>query len=90
MRHHIIIISDDEHETTMIPLLDIRLYRSNPTEFVKELREAFHTVGFLLLRHDVALAPRMLNEARRFFDAPLEQKQTISYENSPPFEVTCS
>jgi isopenicillin N synthase-like dioxygenase len=72
----------------MIPLLDIHLYHSNPTEFVKKLQEAFHTVGFLLLRHDLTppeLAPRMLNEARLFFDASLEQKQTISYEDSPAF-----
>jgi isopenicillin N synthase-like dioxygenase len=72
----------------MIPLLDIHLYHSNPTEFVKKLQEAFHTVGFLLLRHDLTppeLAPRMLNEARLFFDASREQKQTISYEDSPAF-----
>ena len=71
----------------MIPLLDIQSYYEDPSSFAQDLREACHTVGFFLLRHDFLydVAPTMLEEARRFFSLPLEAKMTISYENNPAF-----
>lgn len=71
----------------MIPVLDIQSYYDDPASFVQELRLACHTVGFFLLRHDLPkdLAPRMLKEARHFFECPLEQKLEISYQDSPAF-----
>ncbi len=69
-----------------IPILDIAKYQSNRTAFVEELRVACHTVGFFLIRHDFGdLAKSMLEETRSFFDHSLEEKLTISYENSPSF-----
>ena len=73
------------HDNTVIPLLDIRTYYSDPMAFVEELRVACHTVGFFLLQHDVEGAQQMLTGARRFFEFPLETKLSISYEDSPAF-----
>jgi len=72
----------------MIPLLDIQSYYEDPASFVEELREACHTVGCFLLRHDMPenVAPSsLLDEVRCFFQNPLEQKLAISYEHSPAF-----
>uniref|UniRef100_A0A7S4AGM1 Non-haem dioxygenase N-terminal domain-containing protein n=1 Tax=Pseudo-nitzschia australis TaxID=44445 RepID=A0A7S4AGM1_9STRA len=69
-----------------IPILDIAKYHSNRTAFVEELRVACHTVGFFLIKHDFGdLARTMLGETTSFFERPLEQKLSISYENSPSF-----
>ena len=72
-----------------IPLLDIRLFQTNPTQFVEELRRACHRTGFFLLRHDLqppSLPLRQLEETTRFFvEHSLEEKMQISYENSPSF-----
>lgn len=69
-----------------IPILDIAKYRSNRSAFVEELRVACHTVGFFLIKHDFGdLATSMLKETRSFFDHSLEDKLSISYENSPSF-----
>lgn len=69
-----------------IPILDIAKYESNRSAFVEELRVACHTVGFFLIRHDFGnLAKSMLDETRSFFDLSLEDKLSISYENSPSF-----
>jgi len=69
-----------------LPILDICKYKSNRSAFVEELRVACHTVGFFLIRHDFGnLAESMLDEAKSFFEHPLEDKLSISYENSPSF-----
>ena len=69
-----------------IPILDIAKYHSNRSAFVEELRVACHTVGFFLIKHDFGdLARSMLGETTAFFERPLEQKLSISYEKSPSF-----
>lgn len=69
-----------------LPLLDIALYHTNRTAFVEELRQACHTVGFFLIRHDFPqIADRMVEESRGFFQRPLVEKQQISYTKSPSF-----
>lgn len=69
-----------------IPILDIAKYQSHRSAFVEELRVACHTVGFFLIKHDFGdLAKSMLEETRSFFDHSLEDKLSISYENSPSF-----
>lgn len=44
-----------------------------------------HEIGFFLLKHDIPDFTRALNETHQFFQRPLEEKMTISYENSPSF-----
>ena len=70
-----------------MPLLDIQLYYKDPTAFVEQLRSACHKVGFFLLQHDIPLdiARRQLDETRRFFQQPLQDKLAISYHDSPSF-----
>jgi isopenicillin N synthase-like dioxygenase len=69
-----------------LPLLDIALYHTNRTAFVEELRQACHTVGFFLIKHDFPdVTNQMLNESRQFFQRPLVEKQQISYSKSPSF-----
>jgi len=72
-----------------IPLLDIRLFQTNPSQFVEELRRACHRIGFFVLRHDLqppSLPIQQLEEATRFFvEHSLEEKMQISYEKSPSF-----
>ena len=73
--------------TTSIPILDIRLWESDPNAFAEQLRSACHNIGFFLLKHDLSpdLARAQLAESRQFFDRRLEEKQTISYERDPSF-----
>jgi isopenicillin N synthase-like dioxygenase len=70
-----------------IPVLDIRLFYSNPHHFVDQLCQACHCVGFFLLRHDLppALAERQLDVTRQFFEKPLSEKMKISYETRASF-----
>lgn len=70
-----------------IPLLNIQLYYTNPTAFVEQLRSACHNVGFFLLQHDIPsdIAQRQLDETRRFFQRPIEEKLSISYHENPSF-----
>lgn len=70
----------------MIPLLDFAKYHANRPLFVAELREACHSVGFFLIRHDFQnVAETMLEESRRFFARPLDEKLQINYAHSPSF-----
>lgn len=72
---------------TPIPILDIRLWESDPKQFAEKLRSACHNIGFFLLKHDLSpdLVRAQLAESRQFFDRSLEEKQTISYETNPSF-----
>ena len=46
-----------------------------------------HEIGFFLLEHDIpeSVCQRALSETHQFFQRPLEEKLTISYENSRAF-----
>jgi isopenicillin N synthase-like dioxygenase len=70
-----------------IPILDLAKYFSSRNDFVEELRSACHNVGFFLLcvPELADAAQHMLDETRIFFERPLEEKLTISYEHSPSF-----
>lgn len=70
-----------------LPLLNIQQYYDNPSAFVEKLRSACHNVGFFLLQHDIEprLVQEQLDETRKFFQQPLEDKLSISYHNSPSF-----
>jgi isopenicillin N synthase-like dioxygenase len=69
-----------------LPLLDMALYHTNRPAFVEELRQACHTVGFFLIKHDFPdVANQMVKESRQFFQRPLVEKQQISYSKSPSF-----
>jgi isopenicillin N synthase-like dioxygenase len=70
---------------SVLPTLDIAVWYENPLSFAEELRSACHKVGFFLLRHDIPheVAQRQLDETRRFFRHSLDQKQSISYQDSP-------
>lgn len=70
----------------IIPVLDLALFHTNRQAFVDELREACHLVGFFLIRHDFQdIADTMIEESRKFFSRSLEEKNRISYVNSPSF-----
>lgn len=73
--------------TTQIPILDIRQWESDPKAFAEQLRSACHNIGFFLLKHDLSpdLVRAQLAECRQFFDRPVEEKLTISYDTSPSF-----
>ena len=48
---------------------------------------ACYTLGFFLIRHEFGnLAKSMLDETKSFFELPLKDKQSKSYENSPSFQ----
>jgi isopenicillin N synthase-like dioxygenase len=68
-----------------LPLLDIRQYYSHPSLFVENIRQACHKTGFFLLRHDIPLAQKQVDETRRFFHQSIEDKRSISYVDSPSF-----
>ena len=81
-----------EESTTNLPILDFSKWESNQDkqrkEFVQELRWACHTVGFFLLkRHGIpsSICQQGLLETRHFFQRPLQQKLSISYERYPNF-----
>lgn len=70
-----------------LPFLDIRVLKQNPKQFVEKLRSACHNIGFFLLKHDLppGVAERQLSETRNFFQHPLSQKRSISYEDNATF-----
>mmetsp|Transcript_50162 Transcript_50162/g.60351 ORF Transcript_50162/g.60351 Transcript_50162/m.60351 type:complete len:345 (-) Transcript_50162:133-1167(-) len=71
----------------ILPCLDIRLWRRNPSVFAEELRKACHQTGFFTLKHDISptLVQNQILEAKQFFARPLDEKRSISYEQSPAF-----
>ena len=70
-----------------LPLLDMRRWHESPAAFAQELRIACHRFGFFQLRHRIPdhVAERAMNEARRFFARPVEEKQRIGYGSSSAF-----
>ena len=69
-----------------IPILEISKYYSDRGSFVEELRQVCHKVGFFIIKIDFGdLAEQMIQETRSFFQRPLHDKLSISYENSPSF-----
>jgi isopenicillin N synthase-like dioxygenase len=70
-----------------LPVIDMAVYHSDKTAFVEELRRACHSVGVFLIRHDLKpiLADQMLEETRRFFSFPINQKNQIAYTESASF-----
>jgi len=70
-----------------LPILNLSLHRTNPALFADQLRKACHEIGFFLLQHDIpsTVCNRALDETHQFFSRPLEEKMTISYEQSPAF-----
>lgn len=70
-----------------LPLLDMRRWHESPAAFAQELRIACHRFGFFQLRHRIPdhVAERTMNEARRFFARPVEEKQRIGYGSSSAF-----
>lgn len=68
------------------PILDIRVWRRDPTAFAAELRRACHVLGFFQLRHDAAAeAKEVTRQARRFFALPDRSKLACDYATSPAF-----
>lgn len=71
-----------------IPVLDIGLYETNPSQFVELLGTACRETGCFVLQHNLPLPiiERQLSETRKFFqEHSLAQKNEISYEESPAF-----
>lgn len=76
-----------------LPVLDISDFAQDETspggqEFVDQLREACHNVGFLyLVGHgvDQELNDRLQSVSRQFFAQPAEQRMEIAMDNSPHF-----
>lgn len=70
-----------------LPVLDIRQFQSDKHAFIESLRDACHTVGFFLLRHDLpdGLAERQLSVTEQAFDLDWDTKRAVSYTKSPAF-----
>jgi isopenicillin N synthase-like dioxygenase len=74
-----------------LPILDLSLLDAGAEEaaqFRSDLREATHDVGFFyLVGHgvDPELIDEILDESRRFFELPVEQKLEIENVHSPQF-----
>lgn len=74
-----------------LPVLDLSLLDAGAEEaaqFRSDLREVTHDVGFFyLVGHgvDPGLIDEILNESRRFFELPEEQKLEIENVHSPQF-----
>ncbi|MBG6108258.1 isopenicillin N synthase family oxygenase [Frigoribacterium sp. CG_9.8] len=74
-----------------LPILDLSLLDAGAEEaaqFRSDLREATHDVGFFyLVGHgvDAELIDEILDESRRFFELPVEQKLEIENVHSPQF-----
>ncbi|KAL7523645.1 hypothetical protein ACHAXR_000267, partial [Thalassiosira sp. AJA248-18] len=71
-----------------LPILNLSIHRTNPALFADQLRKACHEIGFFLLRHDdipESVCNRALSETHQFFQRPLQEKMTISYEKSASF-----
>ena len=71
----------------VLPLLDIRAFRSNPQRFAEELRHACHHYGFFQIRHGMpgSVVSRATALSREFFALPEEAKRRIDYTNSSAF-----
>ncbi|KAK9704138.1 hypothetical protein K7432_010348 [Basidiobolus ranarum] len=75
-----------------IPVLDLSLWASSDPEkreaFLKSLRYALIHVGFFYVKNHAA-SPNLLKEillqTRKFFQLPIEDKQSLRIENSPQF-----
>lgn len=73
---------------TSVPLLDARLLNTNRQMFVDQLREVAHDFGFFyLVNHGVPnhLYNTVIDEARRFFDLPADDKQALHIKESEHF-----
>jgi len=70
-----------------LPHLDIAVWRSDPSRFARQLRQACHHDGFFQLRHRIptALVEHVKSEARGFFAQGAEHKDAIDYRGSPAF-----
>ena len=70
-----------------LPHLDIAVWRSDPTRFARQLRQACHHDGFFQLRHRIPtpLVEHVKTEARSFFAQGAEHKDAIDYRGSPAF-----
>ena len=73
--------------TMRLPHLDIAVWRSDPSRFARQLRQACHHDGFFQLRHRIPtpLVEHVKAEARSFFAQGAEQKDAIDYRGSPAF-----
>jgi len=75
---------------TTIPVLDLSEARSEHTKpaFLKQLRHALLTVGFLYIKGtgiEQDLYDRVCEEGIRFFGLPDEEKLKIEMKNEPSF-----
>ena len=70
-----------------LPHLDIAVWRSDPSRFARQLRQACHHDGFFQLRHRIPtpLVEHVKSEARNFFAQDTEHKDAIDYRGSPAF-----
>ena len=70
-----------------LPLLDIAVWRSDPSRFARQLRHACHHDGFFQLRHRIPtpLVEHVKSEACSFFAQEAEHKDAIDYRGSPAF-----
>ena len=70
-----------------LPHLDIAVWRSDPSRFARQLRQACHHDGFFQLRHRIPtpLVEHVKSEARSFFAQGAEHKDAIDYRGSPAF-----
>ncbi|EME46692.1 hypothetical protein DOTSEDRAFT_70632 [Dothistroma septosporum NZE10] len=73
-----------------IPILDLCLARAAETKpgFLKQLRDALLTVGFLYIKNtgiDQEFYDKVCHEGIKFFDLPAEEKLAVEMKNKPSF-----
>lgn len=72
---------------SVVPLLDIRLWKRDPRRFASALRYACHHVGFFQLKHDLPphVPAAVLSASRAFFALAEAEKRAIDYARSGAF-----